>query len=256
MEQLEFVRFRPLDYACSEAVNTLCTNLSFISRDKRKIMVTSCRPGEGKSFISMNIARTMAKLGHSVVLVDSDLRKSNIEARYGLNVLSGKGYGLAHFLAGMSEIDNSLYTTNIQNFCFIPIGYEVSNSLALLNTPRYGWLLDKLAKQFEYVFVDAPPVGTIIDGAEIAKSCNETILAVSYNKIPRDELQEVKQQIIQTGCEILGVVLNGVTFDSISSKKYYNKSYYSSHYGENYYGKSDGKNDKKDKKPRNTADSK
>ena len=101
----------------------------------------------------------------------------------------------------------------------------------MLNSPRLGHLLDELAKQFDYVLVDAAPVGTVIDAAQIAKSCDGTLIVVNYNSIHRRELIEVKQQIEQTGCPILGAVLNMVEFDSYVSKNYYHKSYYS-HYGE------------------------
>lgn len=84
MNSLTIGHFPPLSYACGEAINTLCTNLSFSGENIRKIMVTSCHAAEGKSYISMNIMRTMAKFGKSVVLVDADLRRSMISAKYSL----------------------------------------------------------------------------------------------------------------------------------------------------------------------------
>ena len=79
MNALTIRHFPPLSYACSEAVNTLCTNLSFAGENVKKIMLTSCHASEGKTFLSMNIMRTMAKLGKTVVLVDADLRRSMTE---------------------------------------------------------------------------------------------------------------------------------------------------------------------------------
>lgn len=78
MNQVELTRFPALDYACKEAMNTLCTNLTFVGGMRNRIMITSCNASEGKSFLSMNIMRTLAQLGHSVVLVDADLRRSQI----------------------------------------------------------------------------------------------------------------------------------------------------------------------------------
>ena len=72
MNNLTIGRFPPLSYACGEAVNTLCTNLSFSGENLRKIMITSCHAAEGKSFLAMNIMRTMAKCGKRVALVDAD----------------------------------------------------------------------------------------------------------------------------------------------------------------------------------------
>ena len=194
MNALTIRHFPPLSYACSEAVNTLCTNLSFAGENVKKIMLTSCHASEGKTFLSMNIMRTMAKLGKTVVLVDADLRRN-----------------------------------------MIPVGREVSNSLQLLVSPRFDELLDSLAQRADYVIVDAPPLGAIIDAAEIAKSCDGTLIVVNYDGVRRQELVKVKEQLEQTGCPILGTVLNMVKLDNYLSKKYYYKSYYS--YGYNAYDK-------------------
>ena len=234
MNKLEFVRFRTLDYACKEAINTLCTNLTFVGSDKRIIMVTSTQAHEGKSFLTMNIMRTLAQLGKKVVLVDADLRKSQIAGKYGIRIQEGSGYGTVHYLAGMCSLNDVVYETNIPGAYTIPVGREVTNSLALLSTPRLKHMLKELQAQFDFVLVDAPPVGVIIDAAEIAKSCHGAIFAVKYNTISRRELAEAKAQIDRTGCEVLGAVLNEVDLDALSSKKYYNKSYYN-HYNSDYY---------------------
>ena len=84
MKKLIIGQFPSIGYAVAEALNTLCTNLSFSGENVRKIMITSCHATEGKSFLSMNIMRTMARFGKSVVLVDADLRRSMIDAKYGL----------------------------------------------------------------------------------------------------------------------------------------------------------------------------
>lgn len=234
MNKMEFVRFRSLDFACKEAINTLCTNLTFVGNEKRIIMVTSTTAHEGKSFLSMNMMRTLAQLGKKVVLVDCDLRKSQISGKYGARVLEGNGYGTVHYLAGMCSLNDAVYETNIPGAYMMPVGREVTNSLALLSTPRLKHLLKELQERFDFVLVDAPPVGVIIDAAEIAKSCHGAIIAVKYNAISRRELLEAKAQIDRTGCEVLGAVLNEVDLETLSSKKYYNKSYYN-HYNSDYY---------------------
>ncbi len=234
MKRIEFTRFRELDYAGAEAVNTLCTNLTFSGASVRKIMTTSSHSSEGKSFITMNMLRTFARLGKRVVLVDTDLRRSMILARYGGRVQRDSLYGLTHYLAGMCNAEDVLYETNIPGAYMVPVGREVTNSLSLLTTQKLPELLDWLSKKFDFVLVDAPPVGMIIDAAEIAKSCDGVLFVINYNTISRRELQDAKRQIARTGCKILGAVLNNVTFDSFSSKKYYYKSYYRAHYESDY----------------------
>lgn len=243
MEHLEFARFPNLGYAQREAINTLCTNLTFLGASKRKILVTSNHAAEGKSFLSMNIMRTMANLGKRVVLVDGDLRRSQINARHGVITQSENSFGVSHYLAGLCSLEQIVYETNIPGAYFVPVGHEVSNSLALLNTPRLQELLDVLADNFDYVLVDAPPLGAIIDAAAIAKYCDGTLLVVRYNSTSRQKLADTRDQLERSGCEILGVVLNDVDVNSLSAKKYYSKSYYSDYYSSDY--NIDGKSKKR-----------
>ena len=233
MNSLRIGRFPRLGYAGTEAINTLCTNLTFSGENVRKIMITSSHASEGKSHLSMNIMRTLAKLGKSVVLVDADLRRSMIDSRFDFQYEDANYKpGLAHFLAGQVDENDALYQTNLTGAYMVPVGREVSNPLPLLNSNRFGQLLDDLAERADYVIVDAPPVGMVIDAAQIAKSCDGTLIVVSYNSVHRQELIDIKDQLEQTGCPILGAVLNMVEYDDYMSRKYYYKSSYS-HYG--YY---------------------
>ena len=244
MRSLIINRFSPLSYAGSEAVNMLCTNLSFSGENVKKIMLTSCHASEGKSYLSMNIMRTMAKLGKSVVLVDCDLRRSMLIEQHSIQFDNEEqAVGLSHLLAGMVEEPDVVYETNIPGAYIVPVGRKVSNSLPLLNSARLPKLLNDLAEQFDYVIIDAPPIGLVIDAAEIAKSCDGTVMVVSFNSVRRQELKDAKDQIVQTGCPILGAVMNMTEYDSYLSKKYSYKSYYS-HYG--YYQRDDS--DRKSKK--------
>ncbi len=237
MRSLSINHFSPLSYAGAEAVNMLCTNLSFSGENVKKIMLTSCHASEGKSYLSMNIMRTVAKLGRSVVLVDADLRRSMLVQKYGIQFDSEEqAVGLSHFLAGMADESSVVYETDIPGAYMVPVGRKVSNSLPLLNSQRFQQLLDDLAEQFDYVIVDAPPIGLVIDAAQIAKFCDGTVLVVGYNTVRRQELIDAKAQIEQTGCPILGAVINMTEYDNYLSKKYSYKSYYS-HYG--YYTKDD-----------------
>lgn len=234
MNQITIKRFPALSYAAREAVNTLCTNLSFSGENVRRVMVTSCHASEGKSFVSMNIMRTMARLGKTVALVDADLRRSMITTKYGLEFENNdEAWGLSHWLAGMVEEEQIIYPTNISGAYMVPVGREVSNPLPLLVSPRFDALLVSLAQQVDYVIVDAPPLGAVIDAAEISKSCDGTLVVVNHNSVRRQELLSVKEQLEQAGSTILGTVLNMVPFDNYLGRKYYYKSYY-------YYDHHDG----------------
>lgn len=225
-----------LDYSGTEALNAICSNLSFVKRDVRKVVVTSCTPGEGKSFCVMQIAQNLAKRGRSVVVVDADLRRSFMLTRFGIET-EGEWTGLAHYLAGYCDGEDALYATNIEGLYLIPAGWDVFNPIPLLDTQYFTDMMNALAQRFDVVLVDAPPVGLVIDAAEIARSCDGSILVVEHNKTRRRELMEARDQMLKADCPILGCIINKVTFDSISTKKYYNKSYYG-HYNSEYYRKS------------------
>ena len=230
MNELQFSKFPRLNYACNEGINTLCTNLTFVGDDKRIFLFTSHKPGEGKSFLSMYTMRTMAKLGYRVVLVDADLRRSAISTRYGVYSNRTITYGISHYLAGRCALEEAIYETNIPRAWFMPVGQLVSNSLSLLNTARFPQMLAWLKSNFDYVLIDAPPVGTVIDAAIISKYCDGALLALGYNKTTKKELLETKHLLTRSGCEILGIVLNQVALDELSVKKYYYKSYYTKEY--------------------------
>lgn len=232
MNKITFKRFAAVSYPVNEALNTLTTNLSFAGLDLKKIMITSSQATEGKSFISMNLLRKMAERGKRVVLVDADLRRSVIMRTYGGQFEPGsKRYGLSHYLAGIAEKEDIVYKTDIPNAFIIPVGKVLLNPIPLLLTGRFQELLNTLAEQYDYVIVDAAPVGMVIDAAEVARSCDGTLLVIGYDQVHRQELLEVKRQLEQTGVPILGAILNQVDYKGYTGKKYYYyKSQYYSHY--------------------------
>lgn len=238
MNRIEIKKFQTLEYSCEEAINTLCTNLTFSGNQYKKIMVTSCHASEGKSFISMNIMRTMAALGKAVVMVDADLRRSAIVHDYGLILPEKEAPGLTHLLAGMANNSDVLYTTNITGAYIVPVGKTVNNSLPLLNSDRFPALLDYLQQNLDYVIVDAPPIGTLIDAAQIAKCCDGVLMVVGYNSTRKQELLDAYRQVVQTGCPVLGTVINQADMNNYMSRKYYYKSHYYqyNHYYSRYYG--------------------
>ena len=222
-----------LDYAGNEAMNTVCSNLMFAGKNIKKIVITSCEPNDGKSFVAIQAALNMAGRGKRVVMMDADLRLSVLNAHYDIQ-LPGQGYGLAHLLSGQCQIDDIVYETNLQNVFYIPIGTDVQTPLSLISTPDFDHLVQTLSEAFDYVVIDAPPVGMVIDAAEIAKSCDGSVLVLEYNKTHRRALQDAKEQMERTGVPILGCILNKVTMDRLSTKKYYS---YGGKYGYSKYGR-------------------
>lgn len=233
MPNFEIRSFLQPEYQVKEAVNTLCTNLSFAGGDIKKIMITSCHPQEGKSFISMSLLRAFAQLGMRVVLVDADIRASQLQRAYDIRIdgeSSSAHYpGLSRYLAGRCTLEDVLGPTSIPNAWMILAGRTVTNSLPLFSTPRLKSLLNALSEKFDVVLVDAPPVGTIIDAAKIATVCDGTLFIVESGTVSRSQFQRALHQIELTGCALLGTVLNQYD-DRSYGNKYYYSGYYSSRY--------------------------
>lgn len=233
---LEISDFPQLDYVCNEAMNTLCTNLSYCGKDIRKIMITSRYAGEGKSYISINLLRTFSQLGKRTVLVDTDLRASGIQSDYRLRYGTQNHYGLSEYLSGICGLEEAIYQTNLPNTYMIPAGHEAPNPLQLLDTKAMGELIGKLAEEFDVVLLDTPPVGVLVDAVALAKFCDGALLVVGYCKGKQQEIGDAVANIKQTGCKVLGAVLNGVKFNSMSNRHYYYRSErYASHYNKRYY---------------------
>lgn len=165
MNNLTIGRFPPLSYACGEAVNTLCTNLSFSGENLRKIMITSCHAAEGKSFLSMNIMRTMAKFGKRVALVDADLRRSMITAKYSLQY-SGEDQkrGLAHLLVGMAGEDEVIYHGNVLNEEVVAAEMEASLLINPRPTTEEFTKYSFPSKNMEYMASGTPVLTTNLPG--------------------------------------------------------------------------------------------
>lgn len=237
MNTLEITRLPQLEFACNEAMNSLATNLFYCGDSIKTVMLTSRYADEGKSFLTLNLMRTLASLGKNVVLVDTDLRRSRHVSHSGIKFNEGQGKGLAHYLAGLCEMDEIVYQTNIPNAYMVPIGREVESSLQLLSSNRMAPLMEVLAQEFDIVLLDTPPVGVIVDGLEMAKYCSGALVVVSANRGRKKDIAEVVKQIRQTGCPVLGAVLNNVEFGSFTNRTYYYKSErYSSYYYGGAYG--------------------
>ncbi len=237
MRKIEITRFPELDYVSAEGLNTLVTNLSYCGQDVRRIMVTSRYAGEGKSYVTMNLLRTFARMGRKVIVVDTDLRASGIQLDYHLRTNNGEIVGLSEYLSGKNEFDDVIYETNIPGAYIIPAGHEAPNPLQLLDTDRMKKLMENLLKTYDLVLVDTAPVGVLVDAVAIAKFCDGALLVVSYGQGKQKEISEAVEHIKQTGCKMLGAVLNEVKFKKLSNKHYY----YSSRRYSGYYRKRYGK---------------
>ena len=140
----------------------------------------------------------------------------------------------ADYIPALAKVDPNQF-----GMCLMPAGRDVTNPVSLLDTPYFAESLDELAKHFDVLLIDAPPIGSVIDAAEIAACCDGSILVIGHKKTRLREVAECKRQMEQSGTPVLGCIINKVSFETLSAKKYYNKSYYS-HYRSGYYRKEPG----------------
>ena len=183
----------------------------------------------------MNLMRTFARMGRKVLVVDTDLRASGIQLDYHLRTQEGEMNGLSEYLSGKCALEDAFYETNIPGAYIIPAGHEAPNPLQLLDTERMKQLMDKMSASFDLVLVDTAPVGVLVDGIAIAKFCDGALLVVSYGQGKQKEIGDAVDHIKQTGCKMLGAVLNEVRFKKLSNKHYYYSSRrYSGYYRKRY----------------------
>lgn len=221
-----------LDFRTKEAYKTLRTNLSFAGKNVKVISLTSCTPNEGKTSVSFQLCLSLAESGKKTILVDADLRKSVLRGRYKAN---REKYGLSHYLSGQMELDDVCYRTNVNNFDIIFAGPIPPNPSELLGGDAFKNMLEVLRMKYDYVIVDTPPLGSVIDGAVVGAICDGTVLVVESGAISYKFAQNVKEQLDKVGCRILGCVLNKV---NTKKNPYYGK-YYGYYYG-SYYGYGNG----------------
>lgn len=207
-KKLEFIK------KAEEYYNALCTNIQ-LSGDKLKVIsVTSVNPGEGKTTTSVNIARSFARAGYKTLLIDGDTRNSVIS---GVFKSREKITGLTEFLSGTADLSHGLCDTNIENLFVIQSGSVSPNPTALLQSKNFNDMIETLRKYFDYIIVDTPPIGIVIDAAIITQKCDASILVTATGEANKRDVQKVKQQLEQTGKLFLGVVLNKL---DISVDKY------------------------------------
>lgn len=239
MQKVAIRAMEKLDFRTKEAYKTLRTNLSFAGKNVKVVALTSCTPNEGKTSLSFQLAMSLAEGGWKTAMVDADLRKSVLRGRY---KASHEKFGLSHFLSGQSELEDTVCETNIENFHIIFAGPVPPNPSELLGSDNFKDMLKKLREDYDYVIIDTPPLGSVIDGAVVAACCDGAVIVIESNAVSYRFVQSVKEQLEKAGVRILGCVLNKV---NLSSKSYYGK-YYEKYYG-SYYGKYYGNDSEEEK---------
>lgn len=216
------------DYRLTEGLNQLKTNLAFCGKDIKVITITSSVPNEGKSSVAFDLSKTMAEGGKKILMVDADLRKSVLAAKYHIQ---GIDKGLSHYLTGQAEIEDIIYETETEGFYLSVAGPLSPDPTSLLDSDQFQKFIDKVREDYDYVIIDAPPLGVVIDAAIIGKYCDGAVLVIEQGVIKRKVVQDVIKQLKRGKVRILGAVLNKVD-ERIGAYGAYDYKYSYSYYGD------------------------
>lgn len=225
---MQKVTFKPheLPYQINEQIKYLRANIQFCGDDKKVILITSTTAGEGKSSLTLELAKSLAELGKRVLLLDGDLRRSAM--KYQMINRENIKTGLAHYLSGMANLEEALCVTNEPVMYAMLAGPVPPNPTELLAGRRFGSLLEWGKSQFDYILIDTAPLGVVSDAAVLAPKCDGAVVVVEAGKVPYRAVQSVVQQLRDANCPVLGVVLNKVENAVGRNYKYstYNKYAY------------------------------
>ncbi len=207
------------DFFTQEAFKTLRTNLQFCGQNIHTVVITSCNENEGKTTITLQLAKSLAELDKRVLVIDADMRKSVMAGR---NTSAKNPAGLSEVLTGLAKAEDCLYKTQYENLSIMFAGKYPPNPVELLGGEYFDALLEAAKASYDYVLIDVPPLGSVIDAAVVAAKCDGTILVISDHQVRYRQAIEVVEQLKKSGSEILGVVRNNI---KKREKSYYRKYY-------------------------------
>lgn len=206
MATLEIARTKKeLVNKTEEYFNAIRTNIQLSGSDIKVVGITSVQPNEGKSTTAASLAMAYARMGYKTVLIDSDIRNSVMS---GFFKPTTKITGLTDYLSGTTDLSQGLCDTDIPNLTVIESGKISPNPTALLQSKNFENLIATLRRYYDYVIVDCPPLGMVIDAAIIAQKCDAMVAVVEAGTVKRSAVKKVKEQLEQTGTPFLGIILN------------------------------------------------
>ena len=223
----EIITFNDPKSPIAEVFKTLRTNMQFMSNKEETLtlLVTSTVPGEGKSWVTSNLAVAFAQTGKKVVIIDSDMRKGRLHNIFEIPIYPG----LSNYLAETeenNEIEKFIYETEVENLSVIPAGNVPPNPSELLSSEKMVKGLEELKEKFDIILFDSTPCMLVTDAVIISRIVDYTIIVSSHKTTKIEDLKTVQKNIENVGGKIAGVVINKIP---TSLKKYKSRYYYYGH---------------------------
>jgi succinoglycan biosynthesis transport protein ExoP len=211
--------------SAAEAYRAVRTSilLSAASRPPKIILVTSGQPGEGKTTTVVNTAVSLTQLGSSVLLIDCDLRKPMIHKLFEID----HSQGLSTYLSREVGIEHVIHNGPMPNLSLLPCGPIPPNPSELISSEKMKHLLQIMSERYDHILIDSPPLMNVSDSVILSSLVDGVILVVHGGKSPRAVAQRARQELVNVGAKIFGVVLNNVDLSSNRYDEYYYARYYS-----------------------------
>lgn len=217
----------------NEAFRVVRTNLEFIlgfEQGHHVVMMTSMNPGSGKTFITANLSAALAIKGKKVIAVDLDLRRASL-SKY----VDSPEMGVSNYLSGQVS-DYHQVITKLNELDVIPVGTIPPNPTELLFTQRFTRMIEELKQEYDYVFIDCPPVEIVADAAIISRYAEMTIFVVRAHLLDRTFLPDIERWYEERRFPNLSILLNGTReeFSHFGSSRYgyHRYGYHYGHYGD------------------------
>lgn len=216
----------------AESLRTIRTKLSYFKTvNKCKvILLSSSVPGEGKSFLSVNLGISYSLTGSRVLLIGGDMRKPVLHKPFGISVRKG----LSSYLSGAEVLENVIFKTDFDNLSVMPSGVVPPNPSELLESRIFKEMLEALEKQFDVIIIDSPPLGLVSDAEILAQYCDMHLFVVRYGVTQKAAVEEVLETARISGVfKNMGIIFNGIKQKGIGKYGYYGYNY---NYGYGYGG--------------------
>lgn len=204
------------------SAKTLLANIRFMRVDDpvKTVVITSSVPNEGKTFVSVNLARAMATSGVPTLIVDCDMRRRSVARS--LNIHAQRG--LYSVLSGEVSLKEAIVPTDTPMLHFLDAEPHIPNPSDLLNSRRFLELIHAAKQQYGYVVFDTPPVGTFVDAAVLGSKVDAVFMVVREQFARKDAVMRAADQLKTANAPLSGIIMNFC--ESQSSEYYYNYYYY------------------------------
>jgi polysaccharide biosynthesis transport protein len=180
-------------------------------------LITSSQPAEGKTTTAINVAISIAQLGRSVLVVDCDLRTPTVHEKLRID----QKPGLSTYLSGDAELDGVIRKSDVSGLSLIPSGAVPHNPCELIGSRKMKEMVETLAKSYDYVMFDSPPLVNLADPLILSTIVDSVILIVNGGKSNWESVTHARQELSSVGANVFGVVLNDVAINNIPNYGYY-----------------------------------